>query len=210
MEFETLIPELAERLRAELTEARPTMDVEWPEWFDRAGDLVVVDGEVSWATPELLQMGGFSHDVPPGKYPVYAGTWRFDGRDPHDVQYRVGMLVVPLAEPERIAGADWDGGYDDAMDLAQYGCLWDRRAIGATAPHWEYEETGKSAFIRNVEDTILPAGALRTRGNWFNGVADPETGANVLAFPVEGTLVDGYEMRDAAGELVCLIFLSYG
>src|SRR3954464_3094581 len=51
-----------------------------PTWFDHAGDLVVVDGPIAWETPWLTE-GGFSHQLPAGTHPVYAGTCAFPPQD---------------------------------------------------------------------------------------------------------------------------------
>ncbi|QUQ64356.1 hypothetical protein [Kutzneria sp. CA-103260] len=178
------------------------------EWFDYAGDLVVVDGTVGWMTPELSGDAPFVHDVPVGVYPVYVGSRAYRNED--SVEYRATTLVMPIVEPERIVGAEWDEGYDDYMEIDNYACLWDERASRATLPHWAFNGAEKSGFILNVERTILTEEALARKGNWFNGVADQQSGANVMAFPVpeEGITLTGFEARDAAGELTCLLLAT--
>ncbi|MCC9710768.1 hypothetical protein E4N62_39375 [Streptomyces sp. MNU76] len=78
-----------------------------PTWFDHAGELVVVDGPITWETPWHTE-GGFSHRVPAGRHPVYVGCLAYppDGEDPDALWLTVTMLVIPLAEPARIETAD--------------------------------------------------------------------------------------------------------
>lgn len=174
-----------------------------PDWFDRAGDLVVADGTVSWVSPGV--QGAFCHSVPPGTHPVYVGTYASTGNDwqPDGIRYHASMIVLPLAEPARIASAEWDEGYDDYQPLEDYALLWDSRAERAA----EYSG-GEPTFLPAARDRILTEGRHFRRANWVDLVVDEASGANVLVVPATGEAVSGYEARDSDGDLTCLIFLG--
>ena len=170
-----------------------------PDWFDRAGDLVVVDGWVSWVSPGTDMT--FRHSVPPGTHPVYVGTFAAAGSnwEPDGIRYHASMIVLPLADPARIAAAEWDEGYDDYQPLEDYAVLWDDKAQhAATEP----------AFLPAATDRILTEGRHYRRANWANVVLDEATGANAMVFPAAGEAVEGYEARDSDGDLTCLVFLG--
>ncbi|MFF3750325.1 hypothetical protein ACFYYH_07665 [Streptomyces sp. NPDC002018] len=100
-----------------------------PGRIDRAGDLVVVDGEVNWSTPECAGSGIDSYDMAPGTYPVYAGSVDLgDGERPGQVRYYVNTLFVAFATPEAISEST--GYFDEsaALRIDAYACLWSRRA----------------------------------------------------------------------------------
>jgi hypothetical protein len=44
------------------------------------------------------------------------------------------VLVIPFAEPARIAAAEWGDGYDDYQELEDYAVLCDDRADGKAEP----------------------------------------------------------------------------
>jgi hypothetical protein len=177
-----------------------------PEWFDHAGNLVVVDGWVSWSSPGFLQ-GCFSHGAPAGTYPVYVGTYAAGDRwNPDDLRYYAGMIVVPFAEPARIAAAEWDEGYDDWQGMEDYCLLWDGRAQrAATYPGGGSEEP---TFLPEAKDSIRTHGSLSRRQNWVDVVVDESTGANAMVFPVGHESVNGMEARTEDGTLTCLVFTA--
>jgi hypothetical protein len=174
-----------------------------PSWFDRAGDLVVVDGTVSWQSPGVD--GGFCHSVPPGTHPVYVGTFAGieDDWQPDGIRYHASMIVLPLAEPARIASAEWDEGYDDYQALEDYALLWDSRAERAAV-----YAGGQPTLFPAARNRILTEGRHYRRANWVNQVVDEASGANVLVVPAAGEAVYGYEARDSDGDLTCLVFLG--
>ncbi|MBW4717213.1 hypothetical protein [Saccharothrix obliqua] len=166
-----------------------------PKRFDHAGDLVVGDGRVSWDTPGWTE-GGFSHALPPGTHPVHVGAYTDEDRD------LVSVVVIPLAEPARIAAARWNRhGYDDIHPVEDYAVLWGEDAMRATLPH----EDGLPSFFPGARDRIAAEGG---RG-WPNVVLDRETGANALVFPVEAENVDGHEITDDDGNLLCLVLTAF-
>ncbi|OKI26999.1 hypothetical protein A6A25_07075 [Saccharothrix sp. CB00851] len=67
-----------------------------PQWFDYAGDLVVVEDPVSLVTPGYIDGGWCYYGLAPGKHPVYVGTHpcRDDDSDPDAFTYAVSMVVV--------------------------------------------------------------------------------------------------------------------
>ncbi|RBQ15579.1 hypothetical protein DP939_34980 [Spongiactinospora rosea] len=177
-----------------------------PQWIDRAGDLVT-DGDVNWSTPELTKDGTFYHGVPPGRYPVYAGTDRYDlfGAD-GPTRYYVNTLFMPLVPPDRLADAQWDDeGYDNGPHFRDYACLWSVGAERATLPH----SGDKSETILRIERSLLSEEALSRRGNWTDDLVDPVSGANVLSFPVWESTIRGFEARDADDEILALLFVAW-
>lgn len=169
-----------------------------PEWFDRAGDLVVVDGNVSWTSPG--SEGGFHHEMPPGTYPVYVGTFGYveDAWHPDGIHYRTSMIVIPFAEPARIGAAEWGDGYDDYQQLDDYALLCDGRAGHAA----------DDSLLAAATERILAEGPFHRRHNWVDVVVDQPSGANVMVFPASGEAVQGIEARDDDDELLCLMFVG--
>ncbi|MBP2335744.1 hypothetical protein JOF41_001922 [Saccharothrix coeruleofusca] len=178
-----------------------------PAWFDHAGDLVVVRGEVVWETPDVTD-GAVYHELPAGTYPVYVGTNASPGDDwnPDTFRYDVRAVVIPLAEPGRIAEADWDvedygGGFQFVED---YAVLWDGQAMRAPSL------TGAaSSFFEDARDAIAARGPHFRRDNWATVVLDEETGANAFVFPVSGESVNGYEILDEDENVLCLVLTTY-
>ncbi|MBB5954337.1 hypothetical protein FHS29_000907 [Saccharothrix tamanrassetensis] len=178
-----------------------------PKWFDHAGDLVVTDGRVMWETPWVTE-GGFTHAFPAGTYPVYAGTSvsNPDDRNRDGIRHVVSMIVIPLAEPARIAEAKWgDDGYDDIHLIEQYAILWARGAVHAAL----MAHDDVPSFFPDARDRITAAGAHRRRGNWVEVVMDRETGVNAFVFLVDAENVGGFEITDEEGNLLCLVLTAY-
>ncbi|MDF5759418.1 hypothetical protein [Spongiactinospora sp. TRM90649] len=177
-----------------------------PEYFDRAGDLVVVGDSISWSTPELTQDGQqIDHGAPDGTYPVYAGSHSIE--DSSSVRYYVDTLFIPLAAPDRLASAIWDDeGYDKPVFLGDYACLWSPGAEAATLPHWG---SGKSAKIRAIEESVLSDETLSRRGHWPDALVDPDSGANILAFPVSDVALRGYEAVDENDEPLAVLLATW-
>lgn len=176
--------------------------------IDRAGDLVVAGGSVRWTTPEYEnEGGGRAHEVPDGTYPVYAGSIPWDDEE-NGPRHYVTTLFIPLAEPEQLTTASWDGGYDSRGPVFEnYACLWSERASRATLPHWGDE---KNEILLRTEKKLLSGQALSKRGNWTDEVVDPETGANMLAFPVFYDIsMTGFEARSEDGRLLGLLFTTW-
>ena len=179
-----------------------------PDWFDRAGDLVVTGGPVVWETPWHTE-GGFQHPLPAGTYPVYVGTSTYtpDDRDPDAFRYTTRMVVIPLAGPERIAEADWEvEGYDDIHMVEDYAVLWGEEAMRATLPH----EDGVPAFFPDVRDGIEARGPHLRRDNWAEVVLDRDTGANAFVLPVTAENLTGYEIVDEDENVLCLVLTEVG
>lgn len=200
MDAEQLLWRLADRL-APFPNAKP-------DWFDHAGDLVVADGPVIWETPWVTE-GGFTHRLPAGTYPVHVGTSACtpDDHDPDAFRYTTRMLVVPLADPDRIAQAEWDVEcYDDVHMVEDYAVLWGEEAMRATLPH----EDGVPAFFPDVRDRIEAEGPHLRRDNWAEVVLDRDTGVNALVFPVTAENLNGYEIVDDEENLLCLVLTEAG
>ncbi|WP_444947941.1 hypothetical protein [Micromonospora ureilytica] len=180
-----------------------------PMWFDHAGDLIVVDGPITWATPWLTE-GGFSHQLPAGTHPVYAGTCAFppQDEDPEAFWHTVTMVVIPLTEPDRIERANWDvAGYHDVHLIEDFAVLWGEEAMRRSLPHVD----DASSSVRDARDGILAKGPRHRKDNWTTVVVDRETGANALVFPVhDSEYVTGYEIVDDEGELLCLVLAACG
>jgi hypothetical protein len=179
-----------------------------PQWFDRAGDLVVGDGRVSWETPWCTE-GGFTHGLPVGSHPVYVGTYAYtpDDWNPDAFRYATSMIVIPLAEPARIEAAKWDvDGYGDVHLIEDYAVLWGEEAMRATLP---FGDDLVPHFVHGARDDIVAKGPHHRRANWVEAVLDRETGANAFVFPVGAENVTGYEIVDGDENLLCLVLVTY-
>ncbi|WP_433259873.1 hypothetical protein ACQPZF_21940 [Actinosynnema sp. CS-041913] len=199
MDMERLLWSLADRYApaSQVPHLRPT-------WFDHAGDLVVADGRVIWETPWETE-AGFSHALPAGAHPVFAGT-RVYPQDSGAVRHVVTMIVIPVAEPARIAAAKWgDPGYDDIHRIEDYAILWGGEARRA-APQ---SDDDVPSFFPGARDRITAEGPHRRQDNWVEVVVDRETGVNAFVFPVEAELVDGFEIVDEEENLLCLVLTAY-
>jgi hypothetical protein len=199
VELQQLLSRLADRFMGD----EPTR----PAWFDHAGDLVVAQGRVILETPWRTE-AGFTHALPAGPHPVHVGSCAevADRREPDGVRYSASMVVVPLAEPARIAEADWRvEGYDDIHELEDYAVLWGEEAMRATLPF----EDDVPSFFPAVRDHILTKGPHERRDNWVDVVLDPGTGLNGIVVPVADRTLTGYEIVDDAGDLLCLVLATY-
>ncbi|MFD9396353.1 hypothetical protein ACFWBB_38135 [Streptomyces sp. NPDC060000] len=176
-----------------------------PEWFVRVGDLTLAEG-VTWFG--LSARGGWYHGgLPSGlsSTPVYAGCyWRRETEGPQVA--RVSMVVLPLADPARIAAADWNDGYNgyEPAPVDGYGVLCSdvfdpRKAGGRDA----------EADLREARRVIAVGDREGRRDNHAEIVTDPDRGGNVLFFPVDGEERDGYEAVEPDGTVVCLAFVAY-
>jgi hypothetical protein len=178
-----------------------------PDWFDHAGDLVVADGRVIWETPWHTE-GGFTHALPAGSHPVHVGAYAHiaDRWNPDGFRYFASMVVIPLAEPARIAEADWEvHGYDDIHLIEDYAVLWGDDAQRTTYPY----EDDVPSFFPAVRDRIMAKGPHYRRDNWANVVLDRETGLNGIVLPVEAECLSGYEIVDGEGNLLCVVLTTF-
>ncbi|MDX8141704.1 hypothetical protein SK854_06255 [Lentzea sp. BCCO 10_0061] len=205
MEMEELLWRLADNYAP----ARPAYSVATrPTWFDHAGDLVVLNSPITWETPWRTE-GGFTHRLPVGSHPVHVGSTPFtpDGEDPDASWHTVSMVVIPLAEPSRIAAADWNvPGYDDSHFIEDYAVLWGEEAMRASLPH---DADGTPAFVRDARDDIRARGPRQRQDNWTNVVLEQETGANAFVLPVhDADYVTGWEIVDDQSNLLCLVLAA--
>lgn len=179
-----------------------------PEWFDHAGDLVVVSGRVTWETPSHTE-GGFTHGLPAGSHPVYVGTHADtpDAWNPDAFRYSVSMVVIPLAEPARIEAAKWgDDGYDDIHLIEDYAVLW---ADEHLYPAHHFDDDHVPDFLHRARDDIAAKGPHYRRAAWVEALLDRDTGANAFVFPVDSENVTGSEIVDDDGNLLCLVLRTY-
>ncbi|WP_042376150.1 hypothetical protein [Streptacidiphilus melanogenes] len=178
--------------------------LEWdrPEEFQRAGDLTVA-GNVVFSCPEPPEWSE-CEDVPPGDHPVYLGTVRRTDQQSGETSTFVTMVLVPLAEPEVIAEAVFEDAVEDWQPLgAETGFLWDSTAMDAFRPGGTPPKgfADLDALVAHVESELGTSGAA-----WVSVVANEQTGANVLAFPVLDESALCLEARDEDGKLVALLF----
>jgi hypothetical protein len=141
-----------------------------PTWFDQAGDLVVLNSPITWETPWLTE-GGFSHQLPAGSHPVYVGSGAYAplDEDPDVFWPSVTLVVIPLAEPSRIAAADWNvPGYHDVHLIEDYAVLWGDEAMRASLPH---DVDGTPSFVRDARSDIRAGGPQDRQGYWKNVLA---------------------------------------
>jgi hypothetical protein len=203
------VEELLWRLTDKYAPARPAYSVATrPTWFDHAGDLVVLDGPITWETPWRTE-GGFTHQLPAGSHPVHVGSGADtpEDEDPAASWHTVTMVVIPLAEASRIAAADWNvPGYHDVHLIEDYAVLWGDEAMRASLPH---DDDGTPSFVRNARSDIRATGPRHRQDNWANVVLDRETGANAFVLPVHhAEYVTGYEIVDDEGNLLCLVLAA--
>ncbi|MBW4718624.1 hypothetical protein [Saccharothrix obliqua] len=179
-----------------------------PPSVERVDDLVVVGGAVSWATPGREGNGVFTHDVPDGTHPVYAGVRASGGGSAAEpVRRHVTALLVPVAEPARLAEAAWDEGYGDmGADLADHATLWSGHAQRMALPHrGEHRHPAITRAERRLRSTSAPTDRL----TWTNEVVDPETGANMVSFPVWDGTNNAFEARSADGGFLALLYVTW-
>ncbi|GAA1881184.1 hypothetical protein [Streptantibioticus ferralitis] len=179
-----------------------------PQEFQRAGDLVVA-GAVVFSEPDPAEWstcGG----VPHGKHPVYIGVARLSEETAAAGAAYVSMAVIPLADPEVIARATFEDAYEDAQPLThEIGLLWDDAAMDSlrfSGPRpADYPDL--DAFLTHAASELAAAQAAG-RAPWVDITVNPDTGSNVLAFPVQAENASCYEGRDENGELVCLVLTA--
>ncbi|MEU6538797.1 hypothetical protein [Streptomyces sp. NPDC047000] len=176
-----------------------------PEWFARVGELTLAE-QVTWYGMSTL--GSWVHGnlaSGTGKAPVYAGFYR-SARDDGPAVARVSMVVLPLADPGRIAEADWDDGYGgyEPAPVDGYAVLCGDPFDPASVPGRD-----AGADLREAERIIAACDAEGRRVSCAEIVTDPARGGNALFFPVEAAERDGYEALEEDGTIVCLAFVAY-
>ncbi|MGP4009636.1 hypothetical protein [Streptomyces sp. 4N124] len=189
---------------ADHVNGNPYRAVSRPEWFARTGELTL-EKDITW-----WGMGSdvLAHDTfPPGlsKAPVYTGFYwvREDGKP---AAARACMVVVPLADPDRIAAAEWDDGYSDYVPAALEGY-----AVLCSSP-FDPKRSGDEAAKAHLREAkrIIEAGDRESRrANYAEIITDPDRGGNALFFPVCGEDRTAYEAAEPDGTTVCLAFVDY-
>jgi hypothetical protein len=177
-----------------------------PTWFDHVGDLVVGNEPVVWETPWCTD-GGFQHELPAGSHPVHVGGYPHndDAWNPDAFRCSASVVVVLVAEPARIAEADWDvEGYDGVHRVEDHAVLWGETAMRATPSHVD----GVPTFVVDARDRIASRGAVARRDNWVEVVLDHGTGANAFVLPVARENVTGYEIVDDDENVLCLVLVA--
>lgn len=181
------------------------MGMRRPEWFAQAGELALAE-EVTWFG--MTTSGGWYHDdLPAGlsRAPVYAGySWHQQESGPPVA--RAGIVVVPLADPDRIAAAEWSdeyGGYEPAPV--------DGYAVLCSSPFDPVTggDRAAGAALGEARRIIAAGDAEGRRANYAEIVTDPDRGGNALFFPVVGEEREGYEAVEPDGTIVCLCFIAY-
>ncbi|WP_405984275.1 hypothetical protein [Streptomyces sp. NBC_00872] len=196
MDMDVFVPEFIRKSWTELE--MESLCGPGPRWIDRAGDLVVVDGDLNWSTPECADSGIDSFEVRPGVYPVYAGSVGL-GEDPGQSRHYVTTLFVALAAADELADSTWDFDESSALRIDGYACLWSDRAE---------RNMPVESFVRFKEST-LSTGVLSRRGPWIDEVTDPGSGANVMVFPVADNSVSTLKALNENGELLALLYLTW-
>ncbi|ONK14869.1 hypothetical protein [Streptomyces sp. MP131-18] len=120
-------------------------------------------------------------------------------------RYFVNTLFIPPAEPERLTAPSWNWGYGSvSQELGGYACLMSGRASRVT------REDPESEPIARARKALTSDRARSGKDNWADEIADPETGANVLAFPVaDDVSVCGSEARSEDGELLAALLVNH-
>ncbi|MDF3293137.1 hypothetical protein [Streptomyces silvisoli] len=187
MDINTLLRQLAD-------EYQPFSGLS-PKEFLRAGDLAVAGG-VIFSEPDPAEWS-VCDGVPHGRWPVYVGV----AESGH-----VTMAALLLAAPEVIAEAEFEDAYEDHQPLSEdIGLLWDDAAMGSLrfdGPRSaDFPDLG--TFLKHAEAALAAAPVP-----WVEIPVNPETGSNVLAFPVCADSADCWAGRDADGKLVCVLCLT--
>lgn len=180
------------------------MGMAQPEWFAYVGELAVED-QLTWFG--LTTMGGWYHsELPAGldRAPVYAGFHWHEGDEGRVA--RVSMVVVPLADPDRIAAARWGEGYDGYEPAPV-----DGYAVLCSAPFdpVRVDDRDADADLREAARVIAAGDREGRRTNYAEIVSDPAACGNVMFFPVAAEERGGYEATEADGTVVCLAFTAY-
>ena len=176
-----------------------------PEWFARVGELTLAE-EVTWYG--MSTVGRWVHGSlarADGRAPVYAG-FHWSRKDDGPAVARACMVVLPLADPARIAEAEWDDGYGgyEPAPLDGYAVL-----CGDPFDPTNLSGRDADADLREAERIIAAGDAAGHRVNFAEIVTDPDRGGNALFFPVEAAERDGYEALEEDGTIVCLAFVAY-
>ncbi|GAB7185406.1 hypothetical protein ATKI12_5237 [Kitasatospora sp. Ki12] len=202
MDIETLLRDLADEHIDESLGERP-------EEFHRAADLTVTSGLV-FSSPDALEWFTCD-DVPIGTHPVHVGVVRRQDSESGRELALVTMALIPFAEPEAIAEAEFEDAFDDYQPLGpDLGFLWDGTAMDALRFDGPRPDAfpDLDAFVTLVEAELATADPTGRTPSWVDVTVDERTGANVLAFPVNAGGADCYEGRDAEGRLVALLFTA--
>lgn len=209
VDMETLIWQLVDRFLPACGQCGGYHPNHRPDLITRVSDLVMVSGTCHVESPAAGNTAGWVDDMPSGRHPVYAGTFERDSPGAAPDCHVASMLFVPLAGPERIAGAQhWVE--DDAsipLPVTDYVVLADREAWRLPADP-TLGSRPMEAFLRDVEDSAK-AGQLGAPGKWPSRVLDDESGLNALALP----MADEYLKTIRGGddeEMLAVIYLSYG
>ena len=200
--METLIWQLVDRFLPAEGEWDQTRGFR-PDLITRVDDLVMVgDRALLWSPGE----DSYEPYIPPGRHPVYVGS--VECGDPEtDREWRAAsLLFVALAEPERLADAQWyQGDYADFRPVRDYVLLCDKQAWALSND--PVRGSAVDAFIGDVEGPAT-AGRLGSPREWPSRVVDDESGVNVLALPImEQALIDVLGGDDE--ELLAVMYLSY-
>jgi hypothetical protein len=183
-----------------------------PDLITRVSDLVMVSGTCELYSPRIR--GSEEVSVPSGRYPVYVGTYEREWLRPPEAvpDWQVAsMLFVPLAGPERIAGARPEDeacaqlglpveGYVTLNDLEAWRQAW-------RLPSDPIQGQPMEVFLRDVEDSVK-TGQLGAPSTWPSFVVDDKSGWNVLALPIDGEFLHTVCWRDGE-ELLAVMYLTY-
>ncbi|MBB5998033.1 hypothetical protein [Streptomonospora salina] len=123
---------------------------------------------------------------------------------PEPPEFRVDELFLPFAPWEQVAQAHWQHFNDDTGRRSKTcAFLGTDRSEKAAVKRW-YDS--KSGTIPWMEEAVRSADVLAGPGNYPDEIADPASGANILAFPVmEQAVAEGYTARNDAGDLLALV-----
>ncbi|WP_143685848.1 MULTISPECIES: hypothetical protein [unclassified Streptomyces] len=202
MNTETLLHKLAEEFTDEYLGDRP-------QEFHQIGGLTVVSALV-FSSPDAQEWSGCD-DVPAGTHPVHIGVVRRQDAESGRESAHVTMALIPFADPEAIAEAEFEDAIEDYQPLGpDHGFLWDSTAMDALRFDGPRPDAfpDLDAFVAHVESELATADAAGRIPAWVDVTVDERTGVNVLAFPVNAESAGCYEARDADGRLVALLFTA--
>jgi hypothetical protein len=206
VDMETLIWQLVDRFLPACEQCGGHHPHHRPDLITRVSDLMMVSDTCHVESP--AERTADAVNVPPGRHPVYVGTFEVDSPEAGPGWHVASMLFVPLAEPERIASAQhWiEDDTSVPQPVTDYVVLSDLEAWRLPGDPLQ-GPSPMQAFLRDVEGSA-EAGQLGAPSTWPSRVLDDESGLNVLALPMADRFLRSVRGGDDE-ELLAVMYLSY-
>jgi len=206
VDMETLIWQLVDRFLPACEHCGGHHPHHRPDLITRVSDLVMVSDTCSVQSPADRTADEIY--LPSGQHPVYVGTFEVDRAEARPDWHVASMLFVPLADPERIAGAQhWiEDDTSIPLPVTDYVVLSDREAWRLPADPVQ-DSRPMQVFLRDLEGSVK-AGQLGPPSKWPSRVLDNGSGLNALALPMADEFLRSVRGGDDE-ELLAVMYLSY-